>query len=154
MADRHETARDVKQWFHSLRISGLTATILGLVLVAAVVLTPSFSTYLQQQREIAQLEASVELHRQALDDIEQQQTKWKDPAYIRAQARERLFYVMPGEVQLTVIEDGVVIPADVTLTTSTELTTTERDWVRDFAGSLLGAGLTDADPEDLYSTPR
>ena len=132
-------------------MSGLTATILGLVLVAAVVLTPSFSTYLHQQREIAQLKESVALHRQALDEIEEQQLKWKDPAYIRAQARERLFYVMPGEVQLTVIEDGVVIPDDVALSTSTELKTTERDWVREFAGSLLGAGVTDAEPETLYS---
>lgn len=153
MADRRGVSQDVRLWFHSLKISGLTATILALVLVAAVVLTPSFSTYLAQQREIAQLRESVDMHRQALDDIEEQQLKWKDPVYIRAQARERLFYVMPGEVQLTVIEDGVVIPDDVPLHTSAELTTTDRDWARDFAVSVLGAGTTTAAPEDLFVAP-
>lgn len=153
MADRRETSRDVKLWFHSLKISGLTATILGLVLVAALVLTPSFSTYLQQQREIAQLRESVAMHEQALADIEEQQLKWKDPVYIRAQARERLFYVLPGEVQLTVIEDGVVIPEDTKLQATTELQSSDRDWARDFAVSMLGAGTTDKAPEELFVAP-
>lgn len=144
--------QDVRLWFQSLRISGLTVTIVGLVIVAALVLTPSFSTYLQQQREIAQLQESVDLHRKALNDIENQQLKWQDPVYIRAQARERLFYVMPGEVQLTVIEDGVVIPDDEDVTITQELTKTERDWTREFAASLLGAGTTTAEPDELLRT--
>lgn len=133
-------------------MSGLTATILGLVLIAAIVLTPSFSTYLQQQREIAQLTESVELHRQNLDDIQAEQMKWKDPVYIRAQARERLFYVMPGEVQLTVIDDGVLIPVEEELSLNSQLTPTDRDWSRDFAASILGAGTTTATPDELFTT--
>lgn len=160
MAGQHETAkqrdrvsrRDVMLWFQSLKISGLTATILSLVLIAAIVLTPSFSTYLQQKREIAQLRESVEMHRASLDEIEDQQLKWQDPVYIRAQARERLFYVMPGEVQLTVLEDGVVIPEDPEFTTSTELVPTDRNWATEFAASLLGAGTTTAEPEQLFTT--
>ncbi|MDA3147836.1 septum formation initiator family protein [Leucobacter sp. UCMA 4100] len=142
----------MRLWFQSLKMSGLTATILSLVLIAAVVLAPSFSTYLQQQREIAQLQESVDQRRASLDEIEQEQHKWQDPVYIRAQARERLFYVMPGEVQLTVIEDGVIIPEDEELSVSTELTPTERRWTAEFAASVLGAGTTTAEPEELLTT--
>lgn len=143
---------DVRLWFQSLKMSGLTATVLSLGLIATVVLAPSFSTYLQQQREIAQLKESVEQRRAALDDFQEQQLKWQDPVYIRAQARERLFYVMPGEVQLTVIEDGVIIPEDEKLTMSTELTATERHWTNEFAASVLGAGTTTAEPDELLTT--
>lgn len=135
-------------------MSGLTLTVLVLVVVAAVVLTPSFSTYVQQQREIAQLKESVEMHRESLEEMEAQQLKWQDPVYIRAQARERLYYVLPGEVQLTVIDDGVVIPEDEVAEAHSTLTKTERDWVREFAVSILGAGTTGKNPDELFSTKQ
>lgn len=141
--------RDVRVWAQSLRFSALTVLIVVLLITAVVVLTPSVSLYLQQQREIAQRRESVELHRSALEKLEQEQLKWEDPVYIRAQARERLFYVMPGEVQLAVIEDGVIIPEDTTDEVSSELTRTTRDWLRDLTSSLLIAGTAEAEPVSL-----
>lgn len=149
---RNSWRDDLLLWIQSLKISGMTFITVGLVVFAALAITPNFSTYLQQQREISQLRQSVEMHRAALTDIEGHQIKWQDPVYIRAQARERLYYVMPGEVQLTVVEDGVIIPEDGALTTSTELVKTERNWTREFAVSILGAGTTTASPEELFST--
>ena len=38
----------------------------------------------------------------------EERKRWSDPAYIRAQARDRLYYVMPGEVSYLVLDaDGV-----------------------------------------------
>ena len=36
-------------------------------------------------------------------DKQEQLQKWKDPEYLRAQAREKLFYVRPGEKTLLVL---------------------------------------------------
>ena len=67
---------------------------------------------------------------------------------MRSQARGRLFYVMPGETQLSVIDD-VVIPAESDEQTSEKLTAAKRNWARALAISTLTAGTTNASPEEL-----
>jgi hypothetical protein len=63
-----------------------------------------------------------------------------------------LFYVMPGETQLNVIDD-IVIPADSVEETSEKLTRIERNWVSSLVSSTLIAGTTSATPEDLPGAP-
>lgn len=140
---------DLLQWFQSLRFSALSALIVVLVITGAVVLTPSISVYMQQQREISQLRESVDLHRKAVSEIEAEQLKWQDPVYIRAQARDRLYYVMPGEIQLAVLEDGVVIPVDDVAPVSSELTQAEQSWAKVLVTSVLQSGTTSATPQQL-----
>lgn len=140
---------DLSEWLQSLRFSALTVAVVVIAIVGALVLSPSLTIYLQQQREIAQLRESVELHRQTLSDMEAEQLKWEDPVYIRAQARDRLYYVMPGEVQLSVIDDGVVVPDDRNETITAELTKTERNWALGIASSVLQAGTTIQRPNEL-----
>lgn len=137
-------------WVSSLRFSGFTVLIVALVVVGALIVSPTLSTYVQQQRQLSDLRESVKLHRQAVDEVEAARLKWQDPAYVRAQARGRLFYVMPGETQLAVISD-VVIPEDSTEETSGELTQVERNWVQALVVSTLSAGTTTASPEELRS---
>lgn len=139
---------DVGAWASSLRFSGFTILIVGLVVAGALILSPTLTTFVQQQREIKELRESVQLHRDAVNEIDAEREKWKDPTYIRSQARDRLFYVLPGETQLSVIDDAE-IPEDVTETTEAELTHIDRDWVSSLAGSLIAAGTTDAEPEEL-----
>ena len=43
--------------------------------------------------------------RDKINDLNGEVAKWQDPEYVRIQARERLFYVRPGEVPLLVLED-------------------------------------------------
>lgn len=140
---------DLSEWLQSLRFSALTVAVVVIAIVGALVLSPSLTIYLQQQREIAQLRESVELHRQSLSEMEAEQLKWEDPVYIRAQARDRLYYVMPGEVQLSVIDDGVVVPDDRNETITAELTKTERNWALGIASSVLQAGTTSQRPNEL-----
>ena len=135
-------------WTSSLRFSGFTLLIVGLLVVGAFVVSPMLSAYVQQQRELAELRASVELYREAVAEADTERLKWQDPAYVRAQARGRLFYVMPGEIQLSVIDD-VVVPADSEEETSDQLTEIEQNWARTLVASTLQAGTTDADPSEL-----
>lgn len=138
---------DFGAWFSSLRFSGFTVLIVGLVVIGALVISPSLTTFVQQQREIAELRESVRVHREAVDDIDAERAKWKDPVYIRAQARDRLFFVMPGETQLNVIDD-VVIPVESTEETSESLRSIDDDWVHELLGSVLTSGTGEIDASE------
>ena len=82
---------------------------LGIVMVViTVLLAPSVRTFLQQRSEIAALEAEIAREQEVGRELAQTLDRWEDPAYIKAQARERIFLVMPGETRYLVKgEDGV-----------------------------------------------
>ena len=147
MARRRLTA-ELGDWIASLRFSGFTIITVGLLIVGALILTPTLSTYVQQQREIAELRESVAQHRENVAEIDAERLNWQDPAYVRAQARGRLFFVMPGEIQLSVISDSV-IPAESSEVTEGELTEIKRNWAHELAASTLVSGVTDATPDQL-----
>lgn len=130
---------DLAAWAASLRFSGFTVLIVVSVIAGALILSPNISTFVQQQREISQLRESVRQYREAVDSIDEERAQWRDPAYVRAQARDRLSYVLPGETQLSIISD-VVMPVESQDETSADLTRVERNWAKDFAASIIAAG--------------
>jgi cell division protein FtsB len=79
--------------------------VLGLV-VSALVLTLAYPAqrYLAQQAEIAEMEQAQAAQRQRIVQLEELQQKWEDPAYVRAQARARLQWVLPGEVAYVILD--------------------------------------------------
>lgn len=86
---------------------GLTrrAAVLALLLVVvAVLLAPYLRAYVQQRAEIAALEQEVAERRQRVAELEEQSRRWQDPAYVAAQARERLRFVWPGETGYVVLD--------------------------------------------------
>ncbi|WP_449278223.1 FtsB family cell division protein [Leucobacter sp. GX24907] len=151
MSTAKRWAEDLRTWFSSLRFSGFTVIVAVLVVMGALIISPSLSTLVQQQREIADLRESVRQHREAVDEMDESRAKWKDPIYIRSQARDRLYYVMPGETQLNVIDD-VVIPEDSDENTSADLTQIDQNWVETLVGSVLTAGTTDEPAPDANDT--
>jgi cell division protein FtsB len=82
------------------------ATVLIIVFIAlALAYTYPLRVYLAQKSQIAELEAAQADQRRAIATTSQDLQKWKDPEYLRAQAREKLFYVRPGEIPLLVLND-------------------------------------------------
>lgn len=85
---------------------------LAVVLVAVIVLlAPSVSRYVQQQAEVDALRADIAVQEQAQEEHRSELARWDDPAFVKQQARERIFLVMPGETRYLVkggagIEDG------------------------------------------------
>jgi cell division protein FtsB len=75
------------------------AAILGLV-ISALVLTLAYPAqrYLAQQSQISELEQERAAQLERIAALEERKQKWNDPAYVKAQARQRLQYVLPGEV--------------------------------------------------------
>ena len=84
------------------------ATVLLVVLVTlALAYTYPVRVYLAQESEIARMQAAQAAQREVIADKTEEVAKWQDDAYVRTQARERLFYVEPGEVPLLVLNDPV-----------------------------------------------
>jgi cell division protein FtsB len=134
---------DVKQWLGGIRLSGFMMIMLGLVVLAAFVLVPTIGTYIDQRQQITALEAAVEVSREEVADLQAQRERWTDPAYITTQARERLYYVRPGEVVYLVDND---LPPELApqeqAPVSEDVEQTRTDWMSQFVRSLTEAGLS------------
>src|SRR6201992_1015542 len=96
---------------------GLTARRAAILAAVVCVLTLTIAgpvrTYFAQRTEMKQLSASESAFRHQIADLEQQKGKLGDPAYIAAQARERLGFVMPGEIPYQVqLPPNAALPVD------------------------------------------
>src|SRR5271155_214781 len=96
---------------------GLTARRAAILAAVVCVLTLTIAgpvrTYFAQRTEMKQLSASESGLRHQIADLEQQRGKLADPAYIAAQARERLGFVMPGEIPYQVqLPPNAALPSD------------------------------------------
>jgi len=132
----------VRDWASGIRLSGFMVIMLSLVVLGAWVLVPTLGTYIDQRQKIAALEASVQVSADEIEALEQVRERWDDPAYITTQARERLYYVKPGEV--TYLVDNDLDPASLPqeqAPVSDELEERPADWMPQLLRSVAGAGL-------------
>ncbi len=81
---------------------GSTARRAAILAVVVCVLTLTIAgpvrTYFAQRAEMNQLKTAETQLRSQIDNLEQQKVKLADPVFIAAQARERLGFVMPGDI--------------------------------------------------------
>ena len=128
--------------FRSLQASGFAVVVLVLLVAGVVVLSPTLSILAEQQQEIATLEVALEQSQQEVVTLEEQRERWKDPAFVETQARERLLFVYPGDITYLVIDD-VGDDSDVAdLAISTEILSTTTDWRQALLASYLVAATT------------
>ena len=141
-AGRSARAVDVREWASGIRLSGFAAIMLSLVVLGTWVLVPSIGTYLEQRQKIAALEQSVQLTKEQIADLERERTRWDDPVYVTTQARERLYYVKPGDVPYLI--DFDLDPADLPpkqQEVSDQIEERPADWMPQLLRSLTSAGL-------------
>ena len=74
------------------------AILAAVVCVLTLTIAGPVRTYFAQRTEMKQLDDAEAQLRSQIADLEQQKVKLGDPVYIAAQARERLGFVMPGEI--------------------------------------------------------
>ncbi|MFT4233965.1 MAG: septum formation initiator family protein [Microbacterium sp.] len=133
---------DVRAWLGANRLGGFTVIMLILVVLAAFVLVPTASTYVQQRQRIDALKHAVQVSQEQIDALDAERDRWDDDAYIVAQARERLFYVMPGEVAYLIVDDldETDEPTD-QAPVSSEVTESDGHWTSTLLQSVIGAGV-------------
>ena len=74
------------------------AAVLVLVLCSLVAaLAYPTRQFIAQRADIAAQRAAADQARARGEELRREKARWQDPAYIRAQARERLHFAMPGE---------------------------------------------------------
>ncbi|OMH23901.1 hypothetical protein BKD30_10310 [Tersicoccus phoenicis] len=112
---------------------------LALVLVTiTILLAPTVRTWLGQRAEISSLQQSIQDERAKQSRLKDQLNRWNDPAYVKQQARDRLFYVMPGETGYLVI--GAGSPDEVPpVATSAESDNGPQPWLDALWTSVRGA---------------
>jgi cell division protein FtsB len=80
-----------------------------IVLLAVVLLLPTVRAYVNQTGELRALQAEVAAAEAERDALEIELGRWDDEAYVVAQARDRLSFVMPGERAWRVIDPETVV---------------------------------------------
>lgn len=138
-------------WLRSFRLSGFALSLLLLVVAALVVLAPSLKTLVEQRQQIAELQTQVDQAKGAVKDLKGELGRWKDPAYIESQARNRLYYVFPGDVSYLVIGEGSTSTARDGQPISDKIQTTKVDWMNSLLASVYVAGLTEQTPSQLQA---
>ncbi|QTX04158.1 FtsB family cell division protein [Agromyces archimandritae] len=130
------------RWLGGIRFSAFSIIMMGVLVLAVVVLAPTTAAFVTQRQQIANLHAEVRAQKTEIARLSAERERWNDSTFIMTQARERLYYVKPGEVSYLVIDDRA--PAAATGAAdpvSTEVVETEGDWMRTMLSSVMVAGL-------------
>jgi cell division protein FtsB len=88
------------------RVTGRAAVLLLVLGMLGVAYAWPVREYIRQRGELTALRAATSKVQAKVDALEAAKARWADPAYVEAQARGRLHYVMPGEVAFTVVHPG------------------------------------------------
>jgi cell division protein FtsB len=140
-----------EHWLRTIRLSGFTVLMLALLVLAVIVLAPNLRILIEQRQQIAALQQGVAQTQQSVDEFTKDVARWSDPAYIESQARERLYYVFPGDISYLVIGAGAQVTTSDGQPISSSIQTTKVDWVHSLLSSIYTAGLTDAPPSQLVA---
>ncbi|MGN7798278.1 FtsB family cell division protein [Leifsonia sp. 22587] len=141
------------RWLRQLHFSAFSLVMMGVLVLAVVILAPTVQAFLAQRQQISDQQHAVDQLATQVNTLKDQRARWNDPSYLRAQARDRLYYVMPGEVSYLVIDDRPPAAKQDATPVSSRLQKTRTDWVSSLFGSFMGAGLTEATPQQLGGAP-
>ncbi|TCC41960.1 FtsB family cell division protein [Kribbella speibonae] len=127
----------------SRNLTGRAAVVL-LVLGALIVsYAQSLRVWFDQHQQITALQQEIRDREKRVSELNDEITRWDDNAYVKAQARQRLGWVMPGEVGYRVIgADGkpVGAPPEPSAPTDDTTDTQKPTWYTKLWGSVEGAG--------------
>lgn len=131
-----------------------SAVTIGILVFGVVMVGPNLGEFFTMQTQIAQLKAKLESAKTHLTDLTEEKKRWDDPVFIRAQARDRLFYVVPGEISYLVLDADGLNLSDTSGTVGAMLAkqknntnfsqtigTTKNDWAKGLLQSVVQAGL-------------
>jgi len=143
-----------EELMRGLKLDARTITMAVILVVAIVSIAPQMQVLITQQQAIADMRAQVEQAKQDVKDMTVERKRWEDPVYIRAQARDRLYYVMPGEVSYLVMDAKGVDQSDTSGTVgamiaarnnnaqiSSSVHTTNNNWVDALVETVVRSGI-------------
>ena len=92
----------------AVKLNSVTVSIILVIVAGTFLISSDVQAFLNQRRQIADMEISIQQAEDAVEEMQAERDRWQDPVYIRSQARDRLYYVLPGEVSYLVMDaDGI-----------------------------------------------
>ncbi|MDY5584965.1 MAG: septum formation initiator family protein [Arcanobacterium sp.] len=86
------------------RFSKRFMAVLATVLISIAVVAPTLNSYIKQQEDKRQINAAIAEQQELKEALELEKQLWGDSQYVQSQARQRLGFVMPGQVLYKVLE--------------------------------------------------
>jgi len=153
-------SQDTRNWIAS-NFEAKNAVLLVMIVIGVVSIAPNVQTFFSYRQQIADMQAQVDAAKKEVADMTIERKRWDDPVYVRSQARQRLYYVLPGEVSYLVMDAGSVNTSDKsgtvgamlaerrnTAVISSSIRTTSENWVDDIMGSVIRAGIEEPVAEE------
>lgn len=144
-----------------LKLNSSSVSLILVIVLGTFVVSQDVQIYLDQRRQIAEMEQSIDLAEAAVAQMQAERDRWQDPVYIRSQARDRLYYVLPGEVSYLVMNADGMDFSDTSGTLGTvlaekrnadeislEAKAAQENWVDSILESVLRASLDTEAVED------
>jgi cell division protein FtsB len=131
--------------------------VLVLVLaVLAVSYASSLRAYLEQRHHVTSLEQQIAQTQEQIDALKREKRRWRDDAYVIAQARARFAFGFPGEIGFQVLdESGEPLDLEEQLSTPRPHEDLEPEWWQTTLDSVEVAGNppTQPDPGETITAP-
>lgn len=125
--------------FNRRRNSGRALALWTIFFILALAIAPPVKHYFTQRAQISALNSQLASDNKALEAARQELLLWQDPEYIKSQARERLHFVLPGERQYIVTENGTASNTDKGTKVANSLTDGQ-PWYSRLIASITEAG--------------
>lgn len=77
--------------------------VISMVVLLALSYANSLRIYIGQQNDLAVAQEQIRERSERISRLQDELSRWNDPAYVKAQARERLGWVVPGETGFRVL---------------------------------------------------
>ncbi|GAA1921982.1 cell division protein DivIC [Nocardioides marmoribigeumensis] len=87
------------------RLTGRAAVLVLVVCALLVSYASSLRAHLDQRSHIHALQQSIADSHREIAALKREKQRWKDPAYVEAQARARFAFGFPGEIGYQVLDD-------------------------------------------------
>ena len=85
-------------------LTGRAIALAVVILILVISYASSLRVYFAQAHEIAETKVEIAQRQQAIEELQSERSRWDNPDYVRAQARERLGWVVPGEIGYRVVD--------------------------------------------------
>ena len=117
---------------------------MGVLVLGVVVIAPNLKAFIDQRQQIAALQESVDQSSAEIAEVRDQRERWNDSTFVMTQARDRLYYVNPGEISFIVINDvDAGLFGEDEAPVSDSLKETRVNWAESMLSSLVHAGYAD-----------
>ncbi|MGW0433022.1 septum formation initiator family protein [Micromonospora sp. NPDC003197] len=87
------------------RITGRMTVLAAVLIALALAYTYPVRVYLNQEADIARLEAAEKAQRTRIDELSEKAALWRNDDFVKIQAKSRFYMVEPGEKPLVVLFD-------------------------------------------------